>query len=359
MSSVELRESSIRVRFSPDGSNKHADFHPRWLRHHGGPEHHPKTGERTLCSADLPDDLCATAGRIEGEVLHLEFSDGVAATYPLPWLAEEAYAEGRVDVPPPPSDLGPITIQMADTGDAHVAAAIAGVKRDGIAIVRANAAARADAAATTEPLVQLFEKRGLTIVPTHFGRIEDLRVDNTTNENTDQLGYTDASIQLHTDQPFIADPPRYQLLQSIRSADKGGGNFIVDGLAAARYLESLDEADVELLRTVPVRFHRKQKAFTSLQTRPILEVDGPLSAPRAFQIRLSYFTVAPYRVSFAKMNAWYRAHDRFVRLCRDEKNQYRFALEPGDFVLYDNHRMLHARTGFSGPRWVRGIYFNP
>lgn len=48
---------------------------------------------------------------------------------------------------------------------------------------------------------------GASVVETHFGRIEDLRTDNTTNQNTDQLGYTDAAINLHTDQPFIADPP--------------------------------------------------------------------------------------------------------------------------------------------------------
>ena len=34
------------------------------------------------------------------------------------------------------------------------------------------------------------------MVETHFGRIEDLRTDNTTNQNTDQLGYTDAAINL-------------------------------------------------------------------------------------------------------------------------------------------------------------------
>jgi hypothetical protein len=48
---------------------------------------------------------------------------------------------------------------------------------------------------------------GASVVETHFGRIEDLRTDNTTNKNNDQLGYTDAAINLHTDQPFIADPP--------------------------------------------------------------------------------------------------------------------------------------------------------
>jgi gamma-butyrobetaine dioxygenase/trimethyllysine dioxygenase len=58
------------------------------------------------------------------------------------------------------------------------------------------------------------------------------------------------------------------------------------------------------------------------------------------------------------MEAWYRAHDRFARLVRDPAHQYRFLLGPGDFVLYDNQRMLHARTGFRGARWVRGVCFD-
>jgi gamma-butyrobetaine dioxygenase/trimethyllysine dioxygenase len=58
------------------------------------------------------------------------------------------------------------------------------------------------------------------------------------------------------------------------------------------------------------------------------------------------------------MEAWYRAHDRFARLVRDVRNQYRFALAAGDFVLYDNYRMMHARTSFRGARWLRGVYFD-
>lgn len=30
---------------------------------------------------------------------------------------------------------------------------------------------------------------------------------NTTNRNTDQLGYTDAAVDFHTDLPFIPEPP--------------------------------------------------------------------------------------------------------------------------------------------------------
>jgi len=49
------------------------------------------------------------------------------------------------------------------------------------------------------------------------------------------------------------------------------------------------------------------------------------------------------------------------RLVRDPRHHRRVRLEPGDSLLHDNHRTLHARTGFTGftgARWVRGVYFD-
>jgi len=160
-------------------------------------------------------------------------------------------------------------------------------------------------------------------------------------------------VNLHTDQPFLERPPRYQVLQAIRAADEGGESFLVDAEAAARHLRSLDERAHELLTTTPVRFHRRQKNFERIVDAPLLDTRG-----ERFQVRYSYFTLAPFRLPFARMEEWYRAYDRFARLVRDPRHQYRFLLNPGDFVIYDNHRMLHARTSFRGPRWVRGIYLD-
>lgn len=356
-SPIELHDSWLRVRLA-DGA---ADFHYRWLRHNSDNDRHPKTGERTLCSSELPDDLRATAASIAGDALSVTFSDGSTSSYPLAWLAEEAYARGQAPIARPPSNAADYTIDPPATLAGVVSACIQRVQRDGFIVVRGGKGPLAGSPeAVTEPLIAEFEKAGLPIVETHFGRIEDLRPDNTTNKNTDQLGYTNSAVNLHTDQPFIDKPPRYQLLQSIiPAADGGGENFVVDALAAARYLAATDAHDYELLTTVPVRFHRKQKAFNSLVIAPILQVEGPLANPTKFQVRYSYFTMAPHQVPFAKMTDWYRAYDRFARLCRDERNQLRVGLAAGDFLLYDNHRFMHARTGFAGSRWVRGIYFDP
>ena len=55
------------------------------------------------------------------------------------------------------------------------------------------------------------------------------------------------------------------------------------------------------------------------------------------------------------MDAWYRAYDRFTRLVRDPRHHYRFALRPGDVLLYDNHRVLHGRTEFDSAKGVRHL----
>jgi alpha-ketoglutarate-dependent taurine dioxygenase len=63
-------------------------------------------------------------------------------------------------------------------------------------------------------------------------------------------------------------------------------------------------------------------------------------------------------VPFDTMEAYYHAYNRFTALTKKEDFQYHTLLKEGDFLVYDNHRMLHARTAFSGARWLRGVYFD-
>ena len=339
----------------PLGDGEHADFHHRWLRHNCDCDRHPQTRERTLCSSELPDDLAPRTAVLHGDILEIEWApDGHRSTYPRAWLRANAYALGREARQPPTSDLSRIVLPGRGRDlAAQVQESRHRVQLHGAAVVRHDPDDTTPPEAATEPLIAAFEARGLRVIGTHFGRIEDLRTDNSTNQNTDQLGYTDAAIGLHTDQPFLDHPPRYQLLQGIRTADHGGENLLADALAAFRHLESIDAHAAELLTSVPVRFHRKQHSFEREVIAPMIVRDGD-----RFQIRCSYFTLAPHALPFARMLDFYRAHDSFIRLVRDPRHHRRVRLEPGDWLLYDNHRTLHARTRFTGARWVRGIYFD-
>jgi len=347
MASVELHDGYVRV---VDGGHR-ADFHVRWLRHNCDLDRHPTTGERLIDSAALPDVLAIDDAAIDDGVLRLRWShDQRVSRFPLGWLREHAYAVDRVEVPPPPSTVASLEIDGSE-GPARVAdRALSYLARHGAALIRREALAPE---AETEAWIAAFEARGLRVISTHFGRIEDLRTDNTTNANTDQLGYTDAAIDLHTDQPFLDVVPRYQLLQSIRAAHEGGDTLLADARAAFDYLASLDRDAAARLESTPVRFHRRQRSFEREVIAPIIVRDDG-----RFQIRSSYFTTAPYQVPFDDMESWYRAHDRFTRIVRDPRHHRRFRLAAGDALIYDNHRMLHGRTAFRGPRWVRGVYFD-
>ena len=349
---LELHDGFVRV--VDDGH--HADFHLRWLRHNCDRDRHPTTGERTVESAELPDVLAVDDAAIDDGALVIRWAhDRRVSRFALAWLRAHAYARDRPAVSRPPSDVA--TLELDGAGGPAAAPAtlldrvLARLATSGAALIRREAAAPED---ETEAWIAGFEAHGLRVIGTHFGRIEDLRTDNTTNANTDQLGYTDTGIDLHTDQPFLATVPRYQVLQGIRAADEGGDTLLADARAAFAYLASLDRDAAHRLATTPVRFHRRQRSFEREVVAPIVSLAGP----EGFQIRSSYFTTAPFQVPFDDMDAWYRAHDRFVRVLREPRNQYRFRIHPGDVLVYDNHRMVHGRTGFRGPRWVRGVYLD-
>ncbi len=350
---LALHSDWLRV---PLGDGEHADFHYRWLRHNCDRERHPQTGERTLCSSELPDQLAPRSATLTADALEICWEpDGHPSRYPLAWLRAHAYAKNQQLPEPPSSDLERITFDARGHDLAsQVREALARVHDHGAAVVRRDILNDTLAPeAATEAIITAFEAAGLRVIGTHFGRIEDLRTDNTTNQNTDQLGYTDAPIGLHTDQPFLDHPPRYQLLQGIRAADEGGANLLVDARAAFRRLAALDAHAAELLTGVPVRFHRRQKNFEREVISPMIVANGD-----DFLIRCSYFTLAPHALPFARMLDFYRAHDRFIRLVRDPRHHWHTTLAAGDWLIYDNHRTLHARTGFTGARWLRGIYFD-
>jgi len=341
----ELFDDHVRLHFTGERIAT-SDVHHRWLRQFSDLDRHPLTNERQLDSSDLPDHLAPRAVSIEGDgsTLVVDWPGTTAlARYAASFLVAHAYGVDRPAVAPPPSDVDALIVAA---GPELAARVLARTESLGAAVVRG-------AGDDTESLIDAFEALGLRTIATHFGRIEDLRTDNTTNQNTDQLGYTDAAIDLHTDQPFLEHPPRYQLLHCLRPATQGGDTRLADALAASRFLAAHDRPAHDRLTTTPVTFHRKQKSFEAIQRRPLITPEGT-----PFQVRSSYFTVAPYAYDFAETAEWYRAHDRFIRLVRDPRFQYRLRLEAGDFVLYDNHRMLHARTAFTGARWLRGVYFD-
>jgi len=342
----EDKRDYLRVHFG--AYNQFSNYHYFWLRHNCSCCVHDTTRERVLCPSQVALDIRPTdIHSIEGEGIRLVWEDGHQSNFSLDWLLDHAYARNGLVTDIQAQDLSLITAQYSDCADHWVATCRQYLDEKGAILVRG-------CPLDTEQLVACLTEKEFELRDSHFGYIEDLKTDNTTNKNTDQLGYTNATVNLHTDQPFIKRPPRFQLLQCIQKADSGGESMLADGRQAAHYLRDLDRLAFSALSGIPVLFHRKQKNFESKMMVPVLSFeDGQFR-----QVRSSYFTLAPQATSFDQMAQWYRAYQQFTKIVEDPVFQFRVLLHPHDFILYDNYRMLHGRTAFTGPRWMKGIYLD-
>eukprot|EP01125_Pyxidicula_operculata_P004036 TRINITY_DN1571_c0_g1_i1.p1 TRINITY_DN1571_c0_g1~~TRINITY_DN1571_c0_g1_i1.p1 ORF type:complete len:371 (+),score=-1.62 TRINITY_DN1571_c0_g1_i1:53-1165(+) len=341
--------------------SNHYDFHYIWLNHNCRCQNciHPFTRERVRDACEIPEDITVDDYRLDGESLTIKWkNDNVEAHethFSAEWLIQNAYAVNSILLDALNTDVSTIEIDFK-TVDQHNTQSFSEYRKScyehlikyGVVLVR-------NRGLDTESIIKDFIPPGADVIHTHFGRFEDLKVNNTTNKHTDQLGYTNAPVLPHTDLPFVNNPPGLQMLHCIQPASKGGENYIINAQQAVDYLRKTDSEAYRLLTTIKVKFHRKQKEYESIYECPLISVDeqGKLT-----QVRYSYFTYAPFNIPFELMESWYRAYNKFARIVRDRKNQLYFRLNAEDFVIYDNYAVLHAREGFSGDRHLRGVYLD-
>lgn len=186
---------------------------------------------------------------------------------------------------------------------------------------------------------------------THYGRIFDLI--STPEQRI--LANTSHAIRPHHDELFRDPPPGLLMMHCLRPSDDGGGaSVLVDGFNAATTLAARNPEAFELLTRVPVRHQRylvddtDDVALAAYWRTIELDFSGALKA-----VHLNERTMAPLEVSEDEVEATYVALQELFALVYDPDNWLQIRLEAGDAVVLDNHRVMHARTGFAGHRHLR------
>ncbi|MFF4457297.1 TauD/TfdA family dioxygenase [Streptomyces goshikiensis] len=186
---------------------------------------------------------------------------------------------------------------------------------------------------------------------TNYGELFEVRVEADPNN----LAFTGARITPHTDNPYRDPVPTLQLLHCLTNEARGGDSGLVDGFHAAALLRAQDPEAFAVLTRVPVDF-----AFADARTelraqRPLIDVD-PLGRIR--EIRFNNRSIATLRQPASVLEEFYDAYRTFAELLQRPSLQLDFRLAPGDCVVFDNTRLLHARTAFaeSGARHLQGTY---
>jgi gamma-butyrobetaine dioxygenase len=175
---------------------------------------------------------------------------------------------------------------------------------------------------------------------TNYGRLFDVRVEPAPGN----LAFTSRAIRPHTDNPYRDPAPTVQLLHCLRAAGEGGDTGLVDGFAAAAGFRAADPESFGTLARTPVSFGYVDKETELRASLPLIQLSP---SGRVRGVRSNNRSMRPLRRPYAEVTAFYAAYRRWAELLAQPGRQLTVRLAPGDCLVFDNTRVLHARTAFS------------
>ena len=325
----------------------------------------PDTGQKLNDITEMPDGLRVAAAEDTGDSVLVTYApDGHRSAFARDWLARHALDgyggdDGRTEDGKElwrPADLDP-----ADPGDAGSrrrpeaswpryladpadrARALEAVLRWGFVLLH-------DVPAETGMVLEVAASFGF-VRETNYGRLFDVRIEPLPGN----LAFTSRAIRPHTDNPYRDPVPTVQLLHCLRTADDGGDTGLVDGFAAAADLRATDHAAFDVLARNSVPFGYLDQTAELRASQPLIQL-SPRGRIRG--VRFNNRSAQPLRLPYADVVAFYAAYRRWAGLLAEPERQLNLRLAPGDCLIFDNTRILHARTAFSvtGGRHLQGCY---
>jgi alpha-ketoglutarate-dependent taurine dioxygenase len=226
------------------------------------------------------------------------------------------------------------------------------------------------------------------------------------------VAYTSQDLGFHMDLLYMKQPPHLQFLHCIRSSASGGASLFTDSFKAVNELFHSHQEDFCQLEKRPITFHYDHiDSHYYQQSRPLIELAplnfGLASFPRFEDVRriddrfgrswvrdafrLSDYLEAvswapPFQAPFELTNKhvrrsnstskshpianmetnirhWHAAAKKFNDIIHRPENIHERMMKPGECVIFDNRRVLHARKAFAvadagKERWLRGAYLD-
>ena len=337
-----------------------------WLRHNCPcPDcRDPVTGQRLVEITQISNVRVATVTAESADSLEVTFTpDGHRSVFSRAWLAanDDAHASARGalgtggtrdpsdrgDRGGPRTEDGKMLWRAADLpavpaadwasylADDEVRVSILdAVARYGAGLLRGVPAAAGMVTAVVETFGYVRE--------TNYGRLFDVRV----VADPANLAFTSRAIAPHTDNPYRDPVPTLQLLHCLRDADLGGDTVLIDGFAAAAALRAADPVSFDVLTATPIPFSYVDKATLLTACQPLIALSA---RGRIACVRLNNRSMQPPRLAFDQAEAVYAAYAAWAELVARPEFALRLRLAPGDCLVFDNTRILHARTAFSAP----------
>ncbi|KAL4936674.1 hypothetical protein BDV06DRAFT_227676 [Aspergillus oleicola] len=183
------------------------------------------------------------------------------------------------------------------------------------------------------------------------------------------VAYTSQSLGFHMDLMYMKEAPGFQLLHCIQNSCDGGESLFSDAFWVAEHMYEEKRAYYEALTKLWLPYEYMHKEHRYVNWRPVFEkgpnkqhgsrlqavnysppFQGPLYAPDSYD---------PKDPAEQKLTMDALAY--FADRLEDRENMFELKLKPGQCVIFENRRIVHARRGFNtaeGERWLAGAYLD-
>lgn len=329
-----------------------------WLRDHCQmpASRNPDNGQRLLNITDIPEDIAIEKVSLEDRRLLVQFApDGHRSEFDLDWLYDNCYNLNRHS--DDRSEVGKIlwSGKSFEQGVPRYSyttfceqpksrlAALQVVKDYGFVLLDTvpNKAGQ---------LLKVIEQFGF-VRETNYGPYFEVQ----TKIDSGNLAYTNLGLGCHLDNPYRDPVPGIQLLHCLESSTEGGESILQDGFMAAKILRDEDSDHFTLLSQNWVNF-RFRDSKADLQARvPFIEVND---LDEVIKVRFNNRSMDTLTLSPAIMQQFYAAYRHYAEILERKKQQIVFDLQPGELILFDSTRILHAHKTYSagGTRHLQGAY---
>lgn len=330
-----------------------------WLRDHCqmSTSRNPDNGQRLLNVIDIPEDLTiAGVEQLGDEQLEVTFlPENHPSRYTTRWLRENCYC---INAAFDDRSASIKTLWQGDSfsdglpsndyteftasGDGQVAT-LRAFSNYGFALLTG---VPCESGQVLEVIGQIGFNR-----KTNYGELFEVR----TEINPNNLAYSNLGLGCHTDNPSRDPVPTIQLLHCLSSSASGGDSILVDGFRAAEVLRQESSEHFETLVENWINFRFSDVDTDLISRAPMIETND-LGA--VIRVRYNNRSIASLKLPVAKIRPFYAAYCHFGEIIERDSLKIVFKLEPGHLVLFDNTRVMHARTAFSaaGKRHLQGAY---
>lgn len=329
----------------------------------------PHSKQRSFRTSDIPKDVHPRVVRWDGTHLEVEWANDIAG-YERNHTSRWNIKYLRKPILDPHEQTSPnmkplrwtsnlmnrlqhwVSYEDYMKDDAKFAAAMRNLSRLGLIFVK-------DIPDSREMVAKIATRMG-PLRNTFYGETWDVK----TVPQAKNVAYTNQFLGFHMDLMYMNEPPGYQLLHCLENSCDGGESLFADTFRAANIMKNEFPTEYKALSRRHLGYEYNHDEHKYHNTRPVFQLDPKTKELRYVNYSPPFQSALPEHEgkkgsgsqSYPDLK---RALSHFIKIMEGQHSVFKLKLNPGECVIFNNRRIVHARNKFntsSGSRWLAGAY---